>query len=118
MDDWFRELSEEAQFVLIDRLKDAEKTHEMTDWLCFKRYMHGKLKKYRIWELYFAGDKRQYRILGVTGSERKQAIFLVGCYHKDGVYAPPGALKMAYKGAKDLAEKKATIYERKIPTNR
>lgn len=109
------DLSDAARFALNDALKDARKIDEMTDWLCYKRRMKGKLAKYKVWELRFqCGDKREYRLFGVTGNERKQAIFLMGCYHKGGVYTPADALNTTLRRAKDLKEKKAAIYERKI----
>jgi hypothetical protein len=120
LDDWFRDdLSEEAQFALIDALKDARKVDDPTNWLCFKRRMKGKLGKYKVWELRFScGDNREYRLLGVFGSERKQAIFLMGCYHKGNVYTPTDALGTTLKRAKDWEEKRVTIYERKMRTDR
>ena len=120
LDDWFlHDLSEPAQFALIDALKDAQKIENPTDWLCFKRHLKGKLQKYKVWEIWFScGDGRQYRVLGVIGSERKQAVFLMGCYHKSRVYTPSGALDTAFRRARDLDQKRVTVYERKIPTNR
>jgi hypothetical protein len=120
LDDWFRDdLSDEAKFALIDALKDAQKIEDPRNWLCFKRHLKGKYKKRRIWELWFScGDNREYRLLGIFGSARKQAIFLIGCYHKGSVYTPADALDSAFKRAGDLLEKKATTYERKIPIDR
>lgn len=118
LDDWYRDdLSDEARFSLVDALKDARVIENPTNWICFKRYMKGELRKYKVMEIWFdCGDKREYRLLGVVGSERKQMIFLIGCYHKGHVYTPTGALGTAVKRAKDLSEKKVTIYERKLPT--
>ncbi len=118
MDDWYtKELSEGAQFAFRDSLRDAQKIEDPKNWPCYKRRLKGKLVKYRIWELEFGcGDNVQYRVAGVFGSERKQAIFLVGFHHKGNVYTPADALELAFRRARDLAEKKVTIYERKIPT--
>lgn len=119
LDDWFRELSDEARFALIAALKDAQKIENPVDWLCFKRYLQGKYKKYRIWEIWFScSDNREYRLLGIFGPVRKQAIFLIGCYHKARVYTPADALDSAFRRARDLADGKVTTYERKIPTDR
>jgi hypothetical protein len=120
LDDWYRDdLSEDAQFALIDALKDAQKIENPHDWLCFKRDMKGDLRKYKVWELKFnCGDNREYRILGVVGTERKQAIFLMGCYHKGSVYTPTAALETTFKRARDLAQGKVTLYERKIRLDR
>jgi hypothetical protein len=120
LDDWFlHDLSEAAQFALIDALKDARKIDNPTNWMCFKRYLKGRLQEYKVLELRFScGDNREYRLLGVVGSERKQAVFLMGCYHKSRVYTPPEALNTAFKRARDLHQKKVTLYERKIRLDR
>ena len=119
VDDWFLDdLSDAAQFALRDALKDAQKIAEMTDWLCYKRRMKGELGKHKVFEIRFqCGDKREYRVLGVVGEERKQVIFLMGCYHKGGTYTPTDALETTLKRAKDLKNKKVTIHERKIRTD-
>lgn len=120
VDDWFKnDLSDDAKFALRDTLRDAQKIEIPTHWTCFRKFLKGKYAKYKIWELEFScGDNLKYRVLGVFGSERKQAIFLVGCHHKGKVYTPTDALDSAFTRARDLATKKATIYERKIPTSR
>lgn len=119
MDDWFlHDLSEEAQFAFRDALKDAQKIDSPTNWLCFKRHLGGKFRKYKMWELWFScGDNREYRVLGVFGRERKQAILLMGCYHKGRVYTPAEALETAFQRARDLEQERVTIYERTIPTD-
>jgi hypothetical protein len=116
VDDWYRdELTEDAQFALRDSLKAAKKVDDFTDWLCWKRFLSGKYRKYKIWELWFScADKREYRLLGVF-RPKKQAIIVLGCYHKGGVYTPTDALETAFNRAKALAEMSATTYERKIP---
>jgi len=120
IEDWYRnDLSEEAQLSFLATLKDIQKIENHANWLCFKRFLSGqKYKKYRIWELWFPGDKRQYRILGIFGPDRKQVALLMGCYHKGGVYTPQNALDSAHNRARDLAEGRATRRERKIPTDR
>jgi hypothetical protein len=120
IDDWFlNDLSEEAQLALIAALKDAQKIENLKDWTCFRRYMKGDLAPHRIWEIGFScGDGRAYRALGVCGSERKQAIFLMGYYHKGNTYTPQDALESALRRAKQLARNEVTVYERKLPTNR
>ncbi len=119
VDEWFRnDLSDAARFAFRDALKDAQKIADPNCWLCFKRFLKGKYRKYHIWELWFScGDGRQYRVLGVFGSARKQAILLIGCYHKGGVYTPANALDSAFDRARALAEGSASTYERKIPTD-
>jgi hypothetical protein len=119
IDDWYnKDLSEEAQYTFISVLKDCQKVELPEHWGAFKRFLSGNLRDYRIWELWFHADQRQYRILGVFGPERKSATLLVGCYHKQGVYTPPGALETAYMRAKALAKGEAKRRERKIATDR
>jgi len=110
--------SEAAQFALISALKDAQKLKTLEIGM-FKRHLKGKYRQRRIWELWFdCGDKREYRLLGIFGPERKQVTFLIGCYHKGRNYTPDDALDSAFKRAGDLTDGKATTYERKIPTDR
>lgn len=118
--DWYKnDLSDDAKYAFVDTLKDIEKIESPNNWLCFKRFLAGKYRKYRIWELWFAcGDKRQYRILGIFGPNRKQATLLVGCFHKGSVYTPPDSLDLSYTRARALSEGTAGRYERKIPTSR
>jgi hypothetical protein len=119
VDEWALSLSEQARFALADALKDAHKIENLTDWLCFKRWMKGKLKKYKVLELRFScGDKREYRLLGVVGDERKQMIFLLGCHHKGSVYTPTAALETAFNRARDLYNQEVTIHERKVHLDR
>jgi len=119
VDEWYKnDLPDEAKFAFRAALKDAQKISDFSQWLCFKRFLKGKLRRYHIWELWFScGDGREYRVLGIFGSERKQVIFLIGCYHKGRVYTPPDALYSAFNRARALAAGNATTYERKIPTN-
>jgi hypothetical protein len=119
VDDWaINDLSDSARFALNDALKDAQKIDEMTDWLCYKRRMKGKLAKFKVFEIRFqCGDKREYRLLGVPGKERKQVVFLMGCYHKGRTYSPADALNTTLKRAKDLKAGRVTIHERKIRTD-
>ena len=100
VEDWYQELSEEAQFHFDGLLKDIHKTANPIHWVGFRRFLKGKSQQERIWELEFKADKRQYRVLGCFGNARKQAILLVGCYHKQRVYTPPDALDLAYKRRK------------------
>ena len=114
IEDWYGQLSEEAARRLDALLKVNSKTDSPHQWVGFKRFLQGGLKQHRIWELEFHADKRQYRLLGKFGDVRKQAILLMGCYHKGRVYTPADALEQASKRAKLLAEGKAIICERPI----
>src|SRR6185295_10204508 len=82
--DWYRSLSPEARDRIDADLKNCRKTAKHEDWLCFKRFLKGEYQSQRIWELRFKADRREHRILGIFGLTRKQAILLMGCYHKDG----------------------------------
>ena len=118
IEDWYEnDLSEEGQYAFDALLRDNHKTELPIHWIGFKRYLKGKDKEQRIWELEFKADDRQYRVLGKFGSVRKQAILLCGCYHKQRVYTPADALETAYKRAKALAKGEAKLRERQIKEN-
>src|SRR5207245_9014382 len=101
-------------FLFDGVLKNIRKTENHLQWSGFRRFLKGKYKSERIWELGFYAEGRQYRILGLFGDQRKQVILLMGCYHKQQVYTPPDALDTAYKRAKDVHEGRAILRERKI----
>ena len=112
-----KDLSDEARIVFDELLKTNQKVERFQDWVGFRKYMEGKLKQERVWELGFKADGRQYRILGKFGNQRKQAILLIGCYHKMNIYHPVGCLETAYKRSRSLTRGEATIRERKIGTD-
>ncbi|MFI5117639.1 MAG: hypothetical protein ACHP8B_13190, partial [Terriglobales bacterium] len=86
IEEWYqKELLEEGKAVFDALLKNTHKTENHLHWGGFK-YLKGEPKKERIWQLDFVADKRQYRLLGVFSSIRKQAVLMVGCYHKGDVY--------------------------------
>jgi phage-related protein len=117
IEEWYRkELSEEAQFTFDTLLKNQLKIESVLNWTGFK-YLKGKPKEERIWQLDFIADKRQYRLLGVFGETRKQAVLILGCYHKGANYTPRDALEMARKRAKALREGRAELHERKIKSD-
>jgi len=95
-------------------LKNNHKIEIPKHWIGTRGFLRGKYREERIWELGFQADQRQYRILSVFGEERKQAILLVGCYHKQQVYTPTDALNLALKRSKALSKGEAGRYERKI----
>ena len=113
IDEWYQQLSLEGRDTFDTLLKNTRKIESHLQWGGFK-YLQGKPKAERIWQLDFRADKRQYRLLGVFGSIRKQAVLILGCYHKGDVYTPKEALNTACKRAKELREGRATIHERKI----
>ena len=111
---WYiNDLSDEARFTFDTLLKDIRKINNHLEWGCWRGYLRGKLREQRIWEIGFFSDGRQYRILGVFRGS-KQAILLVGCYHKQKNYTPTDALNSAYVRSKALSEGKGTCHERKI----
>ena len=117
IEDWYlNDLSIAGKLAFDALLKNTVKTENHLEWSGFK-YPHGELRRERIWQVVFGADGRQYRVLGVFGSLRKQAVLLVGCYHKGKVYTPPNAFDTAIKRAKTLREGKAGTRERKIKFN-
>ena len=117
--DWYvSDLSDAGKFAFDALLKNTAKTENHLEWSGFK-YPKGDLRKQRIWQLAFGADGRQYRLLGIFGSSfRKQAVLLIGCYHKGTIYTPPNALETAIKRAKALREGRAGTSERKIKFDR
>lgn len=115
IEEWYLELSEGAQDLFDDLIKNISKIENPLEWGT-RGFLQGKYKRERIWELGFVSDGRQYRILGIFDGP-KRAIILIGCYHKGRVYTPANALDTAYERAKNLRLKKAGTHERKIKTN-
>ena len=117
IEEWYlNDLSEEAQFTFDALLKNQRKVESVLNWAGFK-YLKGKPKEERIWQLDFIADRRQYRLLGVFGVGRKNAVLILGCYHKGDNYTPRDALEMARKRAKAIREGKAELHERKIKSD-
>jgi phage-related protein len=110
---WYQGLSQEGMDAFDALLKNTQKIQDHLQWGGFK-FLKGKPKEERIWQLDFRADKRQYRLLGVFGSVRKQAVLILGCYHKGESYTPKEALETACKRAKALREGRATTYGRTI----
>lgn len=111
--DWYdNDLSDAGKFGFDGLLKNSAKTKSELGWSGFK-YPKGELRKEKIWQIAFVADGKQYRVLGVFRPAR-QAVLLIGCYHKGKVYTPPDALDTAVKRAKALREGRAGTRERKI----
>jgi hypothetical protein len=113
IENWYKELSQEGKDNFDALLKNTHKIANHLNWGGFK-YLKGEPKKERIWQLDFIAEKRQYRLLGVFGATRKQAVLIMGCYHKGDSYTPAEALDTACKRAKALREKRATTHGRAI----
>ncbi len=112
IEDWYRGLSEEGQDIFDALLKANQKAGPPTEWTGCK-FLHGESKKEGIWEWFFFADDCQQRLLGIFGEKRKEAIFLIGCYHKNGNYTPANSLKTAIKRAKKVRQG-AKVYERQV----
>ncbi len=116
IEDWYlNDLADGGRFGFDALLKNTAKTENHLQWSGFK-YLKGEPKNYRIWQLDFFADRKQYRILAVF-RPGKQAVLLIGCYHKGKLYTPPKALDTACKRAKALREERAGTRERKIKFN-
>jgi phage-related protein len=113
IEEWYQHLSEDAKDTFDTVIKNTRKIQDHLQWGGFK-YLKGKPKKERIWQLDFIADNKQYRLLGIFGAVRKHAVLVLGCYHKGDVYTPRDALDTACRRAKALREKRATTRERKI----
>lgn len=112
---WYLGLSEEGRDTFDSLLKTNAKASVPRQWGGCKM-LQGACQKEGIWEWRFFADGVQQRLLGVFGSERKTAIFLIGCFHKDNVYKPSDCLDTAIKRAKNI-KTGAKFNERKIRSN-
>lgn len=112
---WYEALSEGAQDIFDLILKQNAKTPLPIHWGNSKA-LQGEYKQERIWEWRFFADDCQQRVLGIFGDKRKEAIFLIGCSHKDDVYTPPKCLDIALSRAKEY-RKGAKVEERTIEEN-
>jgi hypothetical protein len=119
IEDWYQGLSDAGRLLFDGLLKTNYKTKLPIHWIGVKRFLKGKPGEQQIWELQFYDKSRKltYRVLGTFGSERKQAIILIGCYHKDSVYDPQGCIETATDRAKKVARKEVKPVERKIKTD-
>ena len=113
IEDWYQGLSEEEQDKFNALLKQNQKVDLPIHWGGMKM-MQGECKEHRIWEWRFLGDGPQQRILGIFGEQRKQAVFLIGCYHKQQIYEPPKCIKTAIRRAKAVREGTANVLERTV----
>lgn len=115
--DWYKkEISGDARLAFDKTLKLYEKIEIPTEWPYFRGFLQGtNYKKHRIWEFGFFCDNRQYRVFGIFhGTERKRAIFLMGCYHKQKRYTPSSAKDDAKKRARLLEEGRGKLHERPV----
>ncbi len=117
IEDWYRSVSEEAQFLFDDILKQNQKIEVPRYWVSSRPLSGGELKGHQLWEFRFFEGDIQHRVIGTFGDFRKQAVLLLGCYHKMKVYTPRDALTTARKRATNYRDGKARIYERKVKTD-
>jgi len=101
INDWYEnELSDRGRFSFNALLKVNGKTANHLEWNGVDKQMQGELKGHKIWQWRIVGDV-PYRVLGVFAG-LKRAVFLMGYYHKGGVYKPPNALTTALERKKLL----------------
>jgi hypothetical protein len=115
IEDWYYGLSEEGQDIFEDLLKVNSKVHLPLNWLGCEM-LQGACAEQGIWEWKFRADNVQQRLLGVFGEERRTAIFLIACIHKQKIYKPPDCLETAINRAKNI-QKGEKFRERKIREN-
>lgn len=113
IENWYQALSEEGQYLFDSLLKANQKANLPIEWNGCKM-LQGEYKEHGIWEWCFFADNRQQRLLGIFGDERKKAIFLIGCYHKQKRYMPSDSLKTAVRKAKEVRKGVAQFSEREI----
>jgi hypothetical protein len=116
IEDWYQSLSEEGQDTFDAILKWNHKAEIPIHWANSKM-LQGECKEHGIWEWYFFADDRQQRLLGIFGEQRKQAIFLIACQHKQKRYQPTDCLNTAIKRAKEVRQKRAKTNERHVEEN-
>lgn len=113
IEDWYWRLSEDGQEIFQSMLKTNSKAAIPANWIGSKM-LQGKYKQDGIWEWYFIDNKRQQRLMGIFGEERKTAIFLIGCSHKQKVYTPPDCLDTATKRAREVRNGTARLRKREV----
>ena len=114
--DWYEnEISDRGRFSFDALLKNNQKTPNHLEWGGFEKHMKGLLKGHQIWQWKIPGEV-QYRMLGVFNGPKK-AVFLMGYYHKGGVYTPPDALETALQRKKLLERRECMLDERKVKTD-
>jgi hypothetical protein len=117
IEDWYQvELSDAGKFQFDALLKNMATTENHQHWSGFK-YLQGEPRKEHVWQVAFKADGKQYRIAGIFDGPR-QAVLLVGYFHKQKSYSPPGALDTAIRRAKAVREKRVGKRERQIRFDR
>jgi hypothetical protein len=115
--DWYdNELSYRGQLSFDALIKNNQKIENHLQWIGVEKQMQGKLKGHQIWQWKISGEV-QYRMLGVFGG-LKRAVFLMGYFHKGGVYTPPDALDSALSRAKLFKQGGCKLEERQAKSDR
>ena len=112
-EEWYQELSEEGQDTFDSVLKTNGNTPIPKHWNSSKM-LQGEYKQEGLWEWCFFADGCQQRVIGVFGEKRKEAIFLLGCTHKQRIYQPAECLNTALKRAKEVRQGKAKLNGREV----
>ena len=115
IEEWYQGLGE-GQDTFDSILKAHQKADSPTQWNGCKM-LKGECKEQGIWEWRFFVNGRQQRLLGIFGEKRKEAIFLIGCYHKQQRYMPPDCLQTAIRRAKAVRERTAELHERQVKSD-
>jgi hypothetical protein len=116
VEDWYQSLDDEEQRIFDNLLKTNSKADTPKDWNGSKM-LQGEAKPEAIWEWRFHPHGVQQRVLGIFGADRKHAIFLIGCNHKQKVYVPPDCIKLAIKRARQVRDGKVNLNGRPIKSN-
>lgn len=112
IEEWLqKEVFQDGRLTFDKLLKNIGNTENHLNWIGL-RPKPFKRKSGMIWELGFLADGRQYRVLGDFCGE-KEAVFLIGCYHKQGRYHPEDAIDQAFNRKGELKNGTATHQERK-----
>ena len=113
---WYKnEISDRARFSFNALIKNNEKIANHLDWSGPDKQMQGELKGKQIWQWRIPGEL-PYRMLGSFWGQ-KRAVFLMGYYHKGGVYTPRNALTTALDRKKLLDQGACKLYERQAEDN-
>ena len=115
-EEWYWGLSEEGRDTFDSMLKTNWNTPIPKYWNSSKM-LQGEYKQEGLWEWCFFADGCQQRVIGIFGMKRREAIFLLGCTHKQRVYQPTDCLNTALKRAKEVQQGKATLNGRAVRSN-
>lgn len=113
IEDWLKKEPIAVTLQMGTLLKDCSKVLQHSHWGHFK-HLKGGPRSEKIWEIGFTSEKRQYRLFGIFTGKSKEAILLLGCYHKERKYTPTDAFEIAMYRARLWREGKAGTHERPI----